>query len=160
MTSQVFKQDGFSLLEVVGGILVFAFGILALCRAEIASINTNLFANELTQATMLAQDRLETLLRLPFDNPANPSDPAWPLNDRNGDGTNKDIDYGLNKTGLVDSDHFAQGPERLEKYSVSWNIAADQPIAGNKTIRLFIQWTDKKGIQHFVTMDCVKGLSY
>jgi hypothetical protein len=154
------RQAGFSLLEVVGGLLVFAFGVLALCRAQIASINTNAFSHDMMHATMLAHKQLERLLNIPFDNPANPGDPEWPLNDRNGDGTDKDLHYGLNRTGSAEADHFVTGEGKLAYFSLSWNIAPDMPVPGNKTIRLHVEWTDQKKVLHTVAIEAVKGGSY
>jgi len=160
MKSNSHWTSGYTLVELLGGILVFAFGLLALYRAQIAVVKNNSFAHHLTKATMLAQDQLETFLNTPYVNPYNPDDEDWPWCDRNRDGGDKSNGYGLDKRGQGIADHFIQGEGRFSGFSISWNIANDQPIAGNKTIRLIVDWTDQGSVTHSMSMDCVKGPDY
>ena len=55
-------QRGFTLLEVFAAILVFALGAMALYRLQVATIQSSSFANDLTEATTLAQGKMEELL--------------------------------------------------------------------------------------------------
>ncbi len=66
MKQTVSKRNGFSLIEVLVTLLVLAVGLLGLGGMQIFSIKGNSFSQKLTQATVLAQDRLEELRRLPF----------------------------------------------------------------------------------------------
>jgi len=61
------KQSGFSLIEVLIGLVFLAIGLLAMAGLQAASIRGNTFSNNLMQATYVAQDRLEFLKNLPFD---------------------------------------------------------------------------------------------
>jgi type IV pilus assembly protein PilV len=61
------KNNGFSLLEFLVGLLILAIGILAIAGLQITSIRGNYFSNNLTRATTLGQDKLEYLNNLSYD---------------------------------------------------------------------------------------------
>ena len=54
-------QEGFSLVEVLVAILLLTVGLLALAKMQTQAVASNSFGNQLTQATFLAQDKLEEL---------------------------------------------------------------------------------------------------
>jgi len=56
------KNAGFSLLEILVALTVFSIASLALTSAVTTSIRANNTSERLTQATVLAQDKLEALL--------------------------------------------------------------------------------------------------
>jgi len=60
------NQKGFSLIEILIAITVFAIGILAVGNMQIAAIKGNYFANDLTKAATLAQDSMEKLIGLSY----------------------------------------------------------------------------------------------
>jgi len=64
------KRTGFSLIEVLIGLIFLAIGLLAIAALQTTSIRGNFFSNNLMQATYVAQDRLEFLKNLPLDSPA------------------------------------------------------------------------------------------
>jgi prepilin-type N-terminal cleavage/methylation domain-containing protein len=64
------KQRGFSLIEVLIGLIFLAIGLLAIAALQTTSVRSNFFSNNLMQATYVAQDRLEFLKNLPLDSPA------------------------------------------------------------------------------------------
>ncbi len=66
---QLQQQAGFSLLEVVIAISIFAVGMLAVAGLQTTSITGNVFAREATVSTGLGQAEIERLLALPFDHP-------------------------------------------------------------------------------------------
>ena len=63
------KQTGFSLIEVLIGLIFLAVGLLAMAGLQATSVRGNTFSNNLMQATYVAQDRLESLINLPLDSP-------------------------------------------------------------------------------------------
>ena len=63
---KVFKENGFTLIEVLIGLIILAIGILAVAGMQITSIVGTSFSNNLTQASVIAQDRLEFLKGLPL----------------------------------------------------------------------------------------------
>ena len=54
-------QKGFSLVEVLVAILLLTVGLLALAKMQTQAVASNSYGNQLTQATFLAQDKLEEL---------------------------------------------------------------------------------------------------
>jgi prepilin-type N-terminal cleavage/methylation domain-containing protein len=63
------NQRGFSLLEVLVGLVVLAFGLLATAGMQLSSIQGNHFSSDLTQATVRALNKLEELKNLPYSDP-------------------------------------------------------------------------------------------
>jgi type IV pilus assembly protein PilV len=63
---KVFEEKGFTLIEVLIGLIILAIGVLAVAGMQITSIVGTSFSNNLTQASVIAQDRLEFLKGLPL----------------------------------------------------------------------------------------------
>jgi type IV pilus assembly protein PilV len=63
-----FKQKGFTLIEVLIGLIILAIGVLAVAGMQITSIIGTSFSNNLSQASVIAQDRIEFLKGLPLNN--------------------------------------------------------------------------------------------
>jgi type IV pilus modification protein PilV len=61
-----FEEKGFTLLEVLIGFVILAVGILAITAMQITSTKGGYFSNNVTQATILAQDKLENLRNLSY----------------------------------------------------------------------------------------------
>jgi Tfp pilus assembly protein PilV len=60
-------EKGFSLLEILIGLIFLAIGLLAMASLQITSIHGTSFSYHLNQATYLAQSGLEDLRNLPFE---------------------------------------------------------------------------------------------
>jgi type IV pilus assembly protein PilV len=58
---RLFRGKGFTLVEVLIGLIILAIGILAIAGMQITSLVGTSFSSNLTQASVLAQDRLEFL---------------------------------------------------------------------------------------------------
>ena len=65
--SNSLEERGFTLIEVLIGLIILAIGILAVAGMQITSIRGTSFSNSLTQASVIAQDRLEFLKSLPLN---------------------------------------------------------------------------------------------
>lgn len=63
------NKKGFTLIEVLVGLVILAIGLLAIGGMQLASVKGNAFSGHLTQASVLAQDRLEVLRNLPWGHP-------------------------------------------------------------------------------------------
>ena len=61
------RKNGFSLIEAMIALVLFAVGMLAVGAMQIDSIKGNSFSQGLTQATVLSQQKLEELQNMPFD---------------------------------------------------------------------------------------------
>jgi prepilin-type N-terminal cleavage/methylation domain-containing protein len=60
------KPKGFTLIEVVAGLIILAIGILAIATIEITSTRAGYFSSNVTKATIFAQDKLEYLKNLSY----------------------------------------------------------------------------------------------
>ena len=60
------SHRGFTLVEVLIAMFVLAFGILAVGSMQVTSIQQNARANRMTEAGILARDRLEKLMGLAY----------------------------------------------------------------------------------------------
>ena len=136
------NQKGFSLIEILIAITVFAIGILAVGKMQIAAIKGNSFANDLTKATTLAQDRMEELIGFPYD-------------DTDLDDTDTDDKAGLDDTNAT-ADHNDSNNPVDGRYNIFWNIATDHPINNTKEIRVIVRWTDR-GTQKRVSITSMKA---
>jgi prepilin-type N-terminal cleavage/methylation domain-containing protein len=54
-------QSGFSMVEVLVAILLLTVGLLALATMQTQAVASNSYGNKLTEATFLAQDKMEEL---------------------------------------------------------------------------------------------------
>lgn len=60
---------GFTLLEVLIAVAIFAIGILAIAGLQIRSVNLNSAARMQSEATTVAVDVMERLMSLPYEHP-------------------------------------------------------------------------------------------
>jgi type IV pilus assembly protein PilV len=60
------SRKGFTLTEVLIGLVILAIGILAISAMQITSIKSGYFSSHVTQATIFAQDKLEVLKHLSY----------------------------------------------------------------------------------------------
>ena len=60
---------GFTLVEVLIAMVIFAIGLMAVAGLQIASINSNASARMQSEATTAAVDVLERLMSLPYEHP-------------------------------------------------------------------------------------------
>ena len=69
------NSRGFTLIEVLIVIAIFSIGILAVAAMQMTSTKGNASARRITEATALAENKIENLIQLPYDhadlNPAN-----------------------------------------------------------------------------------------
>jgi type IV pilus modification protein PilV len=139
------NQKGFSLIEILIAITVFAIGILAVGRMQITAIKGNSFANDLTKATTLAQDRMEELIGLSYDDTDSLDD------------TDTDDEAGLDDTNAA-ADHNDPNNPVDGRYNIFWNIATDYPINNTKTIKVIVRWTDR-GTPKGVSITSIKAIT-
>lgn len=64
------EEAGFTLLEVIIAISILTVGLLAVASMQTAAIRGNDAAYRVTESVTWAQDRLEYLLALPYDDSA------------------------------------------------------------------------------------------
>lgn len=113
-------RRGFSLVEVLIGLIFIAIGILAIAGLQISSVRGNYFSSNLTQATYVAQDRLEFLKNLSF------TDDLLKAKDHYDDGTVTLLGVIFNRSYVVIDD--AAGYKTIN-YIVTWNDGSDHRIS-------------------------------
>lgn len=160
------SSRGFSLLEVLLGITVFMIGMLGVTALNISSLKSNTFSGNMSEAVIIAGDRLEKLMATDFDDDD--------LKDADGDGTNQDLlpdlpvpgkifgdgvdddgdNFGLDDIGNDDdpstdgdADHSdpddptGPGIGRNNMYYVYWNVAEDEPLPERtKKVNVIVEW--------------------
>ncbi len=105
-------QKGFTLTEVLIGLIILAIGVLAIAGMQITSIRGTSFSNNLSQASIIAQERLEELKNLPMRITGGGVNPAL------SPGNNTDPDLGIFKRSYQIEDHL---PDYLTiRYTVAW----------------------------------------
>jgi type IV pilus assembly protein PilV len=62
-----FNNHGLSIIEVIFALSIFTIGILAVSTLAISSVSSNASARRITDATALAEDRLERLAAMAYD---------------------------------------------------------------------------------------------
>ena len=150
-------EQGFTLIEILIAITIFAIGILAVGKMQITAIQGNSRANYLTEAATIAQSKMEELISLDYNDSL--------LDDDDSDGTNQDadddgIDDGGNDFGLNDNTGNADGSEQYQavgnlQYNIFWNIALDEPTTDTKIIKVIVTWTHG-GLTRNVSLEAVK----
>ncbi len=67
MKSYCLDQKGLSLIEVMISIVVLSFGLLGVAAMQVTAIQVNSVANKITNSSTILQDKIETLMSLPFN---------------------------------------------------------------------------------------------
>ena len=67
MTAPLRKQDGFTLIEVLVATAIASIGFLGLAATHIAAVRATAVGRNVTIATGIAAEQLETMRRLPYD---------------------------------------------------------------------------------------------
>ena len=129
-------EAGFTIIEVLIGISIFAIGMLAVGRLQMASVRNTAVGNLTSQATMLAHQKMEEIKATPFADLTNEVE-----NDLDGAGNAGGI---FNRTTTIS--HVSGAPvwaphAREVQVQVQWNAAH----GGNRTFTLnsltYERWT-------------------
>ena len=137
------KVNGFSLLEVLLGITIFMIGMLGVTALNISSLKSNTFSGNMSEAVIIAGDRMERLLALDFDDPDlqdTDGDGAAGLGDiNNSDLTTDEADHS-EPDGLTTTTN-GDGIGRNSMYYVYWNVEDNNPLPDKtKTVNVIVEW--------------------
>ena len=115
------NQQGFTIIEVLIAMAIFAIGILAVAALQVTAVKGNTSAANVTSNTFVGEDRVESLMFAEYDDSTNlsvgshtPSQDADGV-DNNSDGTTDEA----GETGPI---------------VVSYTVAEDTPVSDTKTI--------------------------
>ncbi len=108
------SEAGFTLLEVIAAVSILTVGLLAVASMQTAAIQGNDRAYRVTEGATWAQNRIETLMALPYDDPL--------------------LDNG---TGRADPT-----PPTPNGYSITYNVG-DGPVENTKLITVFATRQDR-----------------
>ena len=111
-------KKGFSLIEVLVGLVLLSIGLLAIAGLQITSVKGNFFSHYLTQASYAGQDRLEALDNRPYSSTeltaGTHNDPA---------ATIAGIVFNRSYTVADDPNGY-----KIITYTISWNDGANRSI--------------------------------
>ena len=125
------KKTGFSLIELLIGLVFLAVGLLAMAGLQGTSVRGNTFSNNLMQATYLAQDRFESLINLPLSS-------------------------AQLQAGSYSPGSFTISTPGGSYSSVVFNPSYTVVVNGNlRTIRYTVTWND--GVSHSVTLSTIRS---
>ena len=144
---KTFKSDrekGFTLIEVLVAISILCFGLLGVAAMQASAIRGNDLASDLTEATVLASDHMEMLIRTAV---ADYNDPLLLDKDSPPDGKDGLIAIG------ADADYEQMTPDN--RFTINWNVAVDADAANTKTINVIVSWrgqfgTKRVSIRHII----------
>jgi len=120
---------GFGVLEALIALALLAVGLLALNRAQLAGLQGGQRAREITEALELLEGHMETLRCLRPDDPL-----LADVNPANNDSLDDPSAFDHQSSGLR-----ADGqPGGI--YTLTWNVADDQPWSGFRTVVVMVSW--------------------
>ena len=150
-------SKGFTLIELMISVCIMAIAFAGLATMQIACINGNSIASNLTTAITLAQDQMELLKNLNKNDDNDPnlvdSNAANNANLENADcgpsglypvghackaAAAIDQDDGYMQQGVDDKGNVNAGG----KYDRTWNIADNTPQTGSKTVSVVVTWQE------------------
>ena len=122
------NQSGFTIIEVMFAISIFAIGFLAISSLQFTASRNNRTASEITLAVTIATDRMESLMALPFNHEdLNPDSNPHPESQGKYDLQWVVADIDMNVDGVNDA--------KTVSMTISWERLA-QPGANARTITI------------------------
>ena len=107
------REKGFTLVEVLIAVSIFAVGLLAVAMMLDTAIQYNSSARSITEATEIAHSQMEQLMNSPYDDAS------------------------------LDEAFSPYGPNTIANYNVSWTVRENVPMSAMKTISLSVAWTNR-----------------
>ena len=158
-------QAGFSLLEVLVAVILLAVAFLALAKMQTNAAHSNVFGNQLTEATILAQDKIEALRSLndQYLTVMGKPQATWTADDQNivnaydnqlsdsvdnWDATAKEFDP-LKPADHADSNNpidVKGATATTGGYTRVWNVADNVPVAKAKTLHVRVTWASGRQV--------------
>ncbi len=143
------QKAGFTLAEVLVALAIFVILGLAMLLLSSTVYYREALERETLAATGQAQSQVEELLRVGYDDPRL-FDPVG--GDDVGEDARSDLEI------FRDPDHADPnnpldaegGTAEPRKFTLVWNVGADVPLPGLKTVTVLVGWRDSRGQQQIV----------
>lgn len=110
-------QRGFTLIELMVAVVIMAIGLLSLAGLQGTAIQGNRQGNMISQATVLAEDRIETIRNTDYDL----------VNDTTFPSAIENFDNVFDRTTLIETDVPLVGLKRIT-VTVQWNDIREHRI--------------------------------
>jgi type IV pilus assembly protein PilV len=139
------EQNGFTIIEVMIAVAILAVGLLGIASMQMSAIRGNNLSDNITCALTLAEDKMESLLEMDYDNP-----------DLEDIVATNDDDLSRTDSGWIDREELnidETGKVNAGQYRRIWNIADNKPIENNKTVTVIVLWDNDS---HQVSLTSVK----
>lgn len=117
----IHKDQGFTLIEVLIAITIFAVGLLAVAAMQTSAITVNSTAGQITTRMTWAQDKLEELMALPYSDNL--------LEDLG------DPPSGTDSQGELHQETMSDGSD---DYTIYWTVTNNTPVSGTKLITVTV----------------------
>jgi len=146
------SNHGYTLIEILIAMAVFAVGILAIFAMQVTSTNSNALARGLTENYTAAMDKVEELLSLPYDDIDLDPDPGVQPHTaaKASDGIDNDGD------GLIDADDV--DGEDNGYITLSWEVWENRLHGQNiKSVRVTITSAVNRGDEREINIDFYKA---
>jgi len=140
------KNDGFTLIEILIAMAVFAIGILAVLSMQISSVNTNATAKKVTDNYTWAAQRVEEFMALPFTDPLlNDTGSNFFSPGQDVDGIDNNADGQIDESG---EDGYA---------TIAWRVQENPPTNGFRSKNITIRMTSSgRGSPKTIHLDFLK----
>lgn len=141
-TSQRRSEQGFSLVEVMIAMTVFSLSLAALGAMQLVAITFNASAQEMTQLAARAQETMEKLMVLPYND-------AYLRDETSVESKTTYIAYvdlagnTSNPPTACTSSMCEATPPSVYRYKVQWQVDVDFPSANIKTVDVTV--TGRRG---------------
>lgn len=117
-------DHGFTLMEVMIAVVIFAFGLLGFSSMQVAAIRLNTSAYINTQIATVAQEQMEALLTIPFDG-------MW-LNVRALQDNDPTVGQGTTYCVLYPPEGLRPCQDRLARLPPGYCVVQTQALAGSE----------------------------
>jgi type IV pilus assembly protein PilV len=160
--NQINNTEGFTLIEVMITSFVLAVGILAMSLMQIKAMDANASAFTRSDASLIAQNFLEELKRLPFNDPNLTAGTDLNAGAAVGGGAPTpaaaDHQYDPANFSVINNTFQVSGSDLVDptgrKYQLFWNVEKTPVVIGTNSytpyciIRLFLYWNSPLGLRH------------
>lgn len=133
------REWGFTLMEIMVSLVILSVGLFGLASQTVSVIKANSLSDKITQATVLAEDKLEELKRLGYTHTQ--------LQDTDGNTADVSANTTADSSLFTNPDHSDTNPNGetgtvplTSKLKRVWNVADNTPATGMKTITVIVGW--------------------